>query len=53
MNIITLLLSIAAVILSAGALSVALSNKAQLDALGAAPAGPDVSPMGAGGGGHR
>ena len=51
MNIITLLLSIAAVILSGGALSVALSNKARLDALETAPAGPDVTPKGAGGGG--
>ena len=52
MNTITLLLSIAAVILSGGALSVALSNKARLDALETAPAGPDVTPMGMGGGGR-
>lgn len=53
MNTITLLLSIAAVVLSGGAMSVALSNKARLDAITATSNGPDVSPMGAGGSGHR
>ena len=53
MNTITLLLSIAAVILSGGALSVSLGTRARLEALEAreSPA-PDVSPMGMGGGGR-
>ena len=53
MNTLSIILSVLAVVLSGGALSVALSNKARLDALETAPAGPDVGTMGAGGGGHR
>ena len=50
MNTITLLLSIAAVILSGGALSVSLSTRTRLEALEARES-PDMQTKGAGGGG--
>lgn len=53
MNTITLILSIAAVIWSIGASAIAVNCRKRLDALEAAPAGPDVGTMGAGGGGRR
>ena len=52
MNTITILLSIAAVILSGGALSIALSTRTRLEALEARES-PDMQAKGAGGSGRR
>jgi hypothetical protein len=52
MNTITLLLSIAALAMSAGALYISLSNRARLDEIEAGDP-PDMQTKGAGGGGRR
>jgi hypothetical protein len=52
MNTITLLLSIAAAIMAAGALSVSFGTRTRLEALEARES-PDMQTKGAGGGGRR